>query len=474
MSEEQAQAANETEGAVAVAEADTQTVDETPSPYLFTVEDAGPAVKKVSVEIPEEVIRSKLDEQMKELRRDVQFPGFRAGHAPKKLLEKRFGGEVKERVRGQLISDSFEKSLEKQKLHAVSEPQFKDLDSVKLPDSGSMQYSFEVEVRPEMTLPPLTGIAVKKARFEIKDENVDLAMKNLREQQGTLIPVEDRGIEAGDYVTADVKLTAGEDEVVNQPEVSIVARAARLAGIDVPELASHLAGAKSGETRTFTAQGPQHHPQEKVRGVEVQFAIAVKDIKKLEPIEITPEFLEELGFANETELRDALREQMVERITFDVAQDQRNQIRSYLNINTQVELPAKLSASQSDRVTQRRAMELLRSGMTKDVLMSNIDVIRADSVEAGKQELKMLFILQKIADDMNIDVGEPELNGRIAMIAAQQDSRPETVKERMSKDGSLQNLYMQMREEKTLDEILKSATVEEVEPQTPAPTPTEA
>ena len=84
------------------------------------------------------------------------------------------------------------------------------------------------------------------------------------------------------------------------------------------------------------------------------------------------------------------------------------------------------------------------------------------------REMKLFFILQKIANDQNADVDEAELNGRIAMLAAQRGQRPEKMKQQMAKDGSLQNLYIQMREQKAVDKILEQAQIEDVEvPATP-------
>jgi trigger factor len=102
---------------------------------------------------------------------------------------------------------------------------------------------------------------------------------------------------------------------------------------------------------------------------------------------------------------------------------------------------------------------------------AQLDRLRYGAEEEAGTELKLFFILQKIATDQDTDVDEGELNGRIALLAAQRGERPEKVKQEMAKDGSLTSLYIQMREQKALDEILKSATVEEVEvPSTPAAT----
>src|SRR5439155_9183387 len=98
------------------------------------------------------------------------------------------------------------------------------------------------------------------------------------------------------------------------------------------------------------------------------------------------------------------------------------------------------------------------------------------------RELKLFFILQKIAGEQNVDVDEAELNGRIAMLAAQRGKRPEKLKQEMSKDGTLANLYVQMREQAAVDKLLETAQIEEVDLQaapaeetsaTEEPSPTE-
>src|SRR5688572_25585026 len=184
-------AENETTGAAAVE-------DQESFEYPIKVEDAGPATKKVSIEIPRERIDAKLKEQFKELRQQAHIPGFRVGHAPQKLIEKRFAADVRNEVRGALIRESYEQALEKNNLQVIGEPEFDNPDDIKLPDDGPLTYTFQVEVQPEFDLPDLTALKVKRPKITIKDENIEQAMNNLREQQGALVPVEDRGVQSKD------------------------------------------------------------------------------------------------------------------------------------------------------------------------------------------------------------------------------------------------------------------------------------
>src|SRR3954452_9114518 len=133
-----------------MAENETATaVEEQDFEYPIRVEDAGPATKKVHVEIPQDRITAKLAEQFKELRQQAAIPGFRVGNAPQKLIEKRFSADVKDQVRGALIRESYEQAVEKTKLEVIGEPVFDNPDAIQLPEHGALTYTFEVEVQPE-------------------------------------------------------------------------------------------------------------------------------------------------------------------------------------------------------------------------------------------------------------------------------------------------------------------------------------
>ena len=183
----------------------------------------------------------------------------------------------------------------------------------------------------------------------------------------------------------------------------------------------------------------------------------------MELAEIDQAFLDGLGFANEGELREALREQMLQRVEYDVQQSMRDQINNYLLQNVYIDLPSKLSDRQADRVLSRRRIELLMRGLPEDQVDSQIEALRGGIKDEAVRDLKLFFILQKIATDFSVDVDEAELNGRIALLAAQSGKRPEKLKQEMTADGSLLSMYVQMREQKAVDKILETAKIEDVD-----------
>jgi trigger factor len=448
------------ENETAVAEQQTEEFQ-----YQVKIEEAGPGAKKVSIEIPEQRIQTKLEEQFKELRREAAIPGFRPGHAPQKLVEKRFSNDVREQVRRSLIGESYEQAVKKHSLQVIGEPEFDNPDAIKLPETGNLTYTFQIEVQPEINLPQLSALKVRKPKVEVKEEHIDQALANLQEQQGALVPVEDRGVESKDYLIADVHVKVDGNVVSHQHDAQIVARPGRISGIQIDDLDTQLAGLKPGEKRDINVKVPDTHPNEQVKGKDVVIEVALKDIKKLELAQINDEFLKGLGFDTVADLREALKEQMLERVQYDVQQSMREQVNNYLLENIQIELPAKLSDKQAERVVQRRMIDLLTRGVSQEDVISRSESLRNAAKDEAAKELKLFFILQKVATEQNVDVNEGELNGRIAQIAAQQGKRPEKVKQEMSADGSLSNLFVQMREQKAIDKILETAHVEEVDVQ---------
>ena len=432
--------------------------------YPIEVSDAGPAAKKVSVTVPRDRIDAKMKDIFGDVRQNASLPGFRPGKAPRHLVEKKFGKAVKDQVQGDLLRESYQQAIEKNQLSVLGDPDFEDAQNIKLPDEGDFTYSFTVEVRPDVTLPSMEHLTVKKPKITINDDHVDQALDNLRNQQGALMPVEDRATEAGDYLVADVSVKHGDEEIASQEDAQLIARGGTIAGIKLDDFADKVKGMKPGDDRTISVQAPAEHPNAKIAGKDVQIHVKLKDLKRLEPAVIDEPFLESLGFENQDELMQALREQMEERVEQDVQNAMRRQVSDYLVKNTEMQLPEKMSARQTDRVVNRRAMDLLQRGVPQEKVRDAIEQLRQGADETAKKELKTFFILDKAADENSVQVDEQEINGQIAMLALDRGERPEALRDRMMKDGSLQNLVLATRERKTLDVLIEQAKVEEVEP----------
>src|SRR5260221_5611771 len=194
------------EGDVAVAEEEKEEDIKTRLAKVISVEvgDAGVLRKTVSVSVPRESINTEFDKEFKDLIKEAIVPGFRRGRAPRRLVEKRFGGEVGAQVQTRLVSNAYLAAIEKEDLKVLGDPMVwvkpkkegstevnerlmdmpTALQQLRLPEDGPLQFKCEVEVKPEFTVPNLEQIKVEKPELSISDEDVTEQTKRIRARRG--------------------------------------------------------------------------------------------------------------------------------------------------------------------------------------------------------------------------------------------------------------------------------------------------
>lgn len=455
------------------------------------LEDVGPCKKKVTVEIPEDTIKDLSDEQYRELRRDAILPGFRKGRAPRRLLERRFGKEAGEQVKLRLLAESSEAAIKDKELDVLTDPDI-DFEKIELPESGPMRYEFEVEVRPEFELPPLEGISVSRPKLEVTDEQVNREIDQLRRFGGTWTPKEDGAVEREDQIVADARLQveltdeekAKRDAIVEGQEeeeaeqgkipeaetkldnAEIYVRPNGFVGpVPVETLDELLVGAKAGEKRTTTVEVPQTFFREEFQGRKVDVEIEIKDIKHLKPADLDETFLQRYGVESEEELRERVRDSLEGRVETEARSDMSDQIYRYLLDNTQFELPTDIVARQAGSLLQRQYLSLLYRGLSREQVNEQMEQLQAASEEQAREQLKTFFIMDKVAEKLDIEVSDEEVNGHIAQVAIQQGQRPEKLREQMERDGSLAQFHLEVRQNKCISKLLESANVTEREPE---------
>jgi trigger factor len=440
-----------------------QNQDELPQ-ATATVEDAGAARKRIKLEIPGERIQGKLKEAFGELQHDAVLPGFRRGRAPKRLIEKRFGGDIRNTVKQQVVAEAYEKAVEENKLEAIGEPEI-DLSKIELPEQGNLQVTIEVEVSPEFALPSIEKIQVKKPKLEANDERLNLAVENLRKYFGHWHDKTE--VAEDDTIVADLKITTEEGTtVLEQPQVSLTTKTADIAGIKLENLGATLNGKKIGDEVTLEGNLPEDHPDANLKGKKAKIALTIKGVKHQHLPEVNKEFAEMLGFDNVDELKKDLRERLVTQLEQETKGAMAQQVYRYLLSNTNLELPAKLSQRQMANVLRRRATELMQRGTPEAEIVQQIDALRISSAQQAAVDLRLFFIMGKLAEQFGIEVNEEEVNARIAAIAAQYGRRPEKLRSQMNASGQLEQLFLQIRDGKVVDKLVEMGEVTEVDEKT--------
>lgn len=433
-------------------------------PATLAVEDLGQLKKKFTITIPAERVKAKLDDQFKQLKDTAAVPGFRIGRAPMRLIEKRFGGDLRQDVRNALIGQAYQEvTAGKQEIKIVGEPEYPNLDAITLPAEGPLVFSVEAEVEPEFKLPELTGIPVEKPKVTVSDEMVNGELERMRANMGRwVVPTDDPTIHPDDHLLCRVVMKAGE-KTVEHPSVALPARGTSIESAPLPELGEKLKGCKLGDTVEIAGAMPPDAENE-FKGQAVQFTITINEIRRQQLPEMNQDFVSTFGFSTLDELNKFLRERMELQVQDMQNQFLRGKIAEYLLKNTEMEVPPNLSLRQANRSLLRQIVRLRSNGVPDAQVEKQIDELRTGAVRQASNDLKQFFILQKIADERKIEVSEEELNTEIARIARQYNRRFDRAREELARDGSLSFLAVQIRENKTLDSLLKDAVVTEVEP----------
>lgn len=442
-----------------------ETVAAEPKP-IVTIHDAGPSLKRISIEIPAETVSGKLKESIDTLAVEAQLPGFRKGHVPRSLVEKRFGAAVRAEAKSQLVAAAYSQAIEDNKLKVIGEPVSPSLEKVEVEDGKPLVFELEVEVVPEFTMPPLEGLDVQKPTMEITDQAVDDEIKKIQINEGDLESRE--APEPGDYLTGHgVMKSEGGQEFYNLQGAVVQVPAPEkegkgmILGVMIEDFTTQFGLPKAGDTVTVKTLGPENHEVEDLRGKKLEITFKVDRIDRIKPAPLD-KVVAALGMQSEQQLRDAIRTRMQQRALMQQQVVMRQQLAKKLVDATTIDLPKRLTANQSARTLERQRLELMYRGVEPLKIEEHMAELRAASGHVAVNELKLLFILNNAGETLGIKVSEAEINGRIAQLAQENNVRPEKLRQDMINSNRIAGIYQQIREHKTMDAILSKAKVTEV------------
>jgi trigger factor len=444
-------------------------LDELKEAVQADLEDIGVLRKQMRVTVPAKIIADHMEKNYSDLMHDALVPGFRKGRAPRRLIEKRFGADVRESLTTSIVGQSFYAAAENNELEILGDPLFRieadagvqlmdigeALQHLKLPESGDFGYTCEVELKPTFEVPALEGIEVKTPEIAITDEMVEEQILRQRKIRGRLEPVSDAA-QKDDQCICDVVLTVDGAEIKRDENALVGVRPTVVEGIPLTDLDKTLAGTKAGETRTVKCSLPPDYERADLRGKDGEIAITLHEIKRLAP-EPLDAFVQTMGFDSEEELREDVRAQLDMEREQMLGRAKKAQVEEYLLESTELDLPQGFSSRQTERAVHRRVIDLQQRGMPMSDIESHIDELRTSASEQVVRDLKLGFILEKVAEKLDIHVTDEEVNTEIARIARMYGRRFDRVRDDLQGAGLLEQLVEQIRQDKCVAKLLETA-----------------
>ncbi|WP_233200386.1 trigger factor [Blastopirellula marina] len=433
------------------------------------VESPSSCQRHVTVTVSHDDVERYFDKAFDDMAPTAAVPGFRPGHAPRKLVEKRFRKEVANQVKGSLLMDSMAQASDEQNFSAISEPDFK-FDAVELPEEGPLTFEFDIEVRPEFDLPKWKGLELEKPVKTFEKADIDKHLAKVLERYSEIAPV-DGPAQTDDFLTLNIVSKLDGKEIASAEEVSVRLRdTLSFQDANWEDFGKTVAGAKAGDKLTGKATVSEEVDNEELKGKELDLEVEVLEVKRLELPEMDAEFLKKIGgFESEGDLRDVVKTDMERQFSLHQEKSLRAAITEQLTKDAQWDLPPALLRRQANREVERAILELRSYGFDEEMIRGYENTLRQNSLQSTEKALKEHFILERIAEDESVEDAPSDYEREIMQIAAQSNQSPRSVRARLEKQGLMDTLRNQIIERKVIELISGEAKFTEVPADADAP-----
>ncbi|MCA9131666.1 MAG: trigger factor [Planctomycetales bacterium] len=450
-------AATETESEVTAEEGGKQ-----PLQIDVKIDVTSTCERHVVVTVPGAEVERYRREAFDEVTPKAELPGFRAGKAPRKLVESRFKEQVAEQVKSSLVMDSLQQITDGDHFSAISEPDF-DYEAVTLPAEGDFKYEFRIEVRPDFETPKWEGLSLVRPSCELTDKHVD---EHLSRTLKRFMPGEavDGAVEMGDLVTLNATFSHNGKQVSHfEEEETTVCKTLKFGDAVVDNFGELIVGKSEGDTFTATVTLSEDAAAEELRGKEIDVEFEIHEVKRILVDEIGPAALADLGFDDTSELRSFVRSELERQFEYHQQQALRKQIIEQLTKDANWDMPESLVRRQTNRELQRMVLELQRSGFNQQQINSYLNASRLNARQTTISALREHFVLEKIAEDLNVEPSAEDYDKEIELIAEQNDSSVRRIRARLEKSGQMDAIRNQIIERQVIGRITEAGNVSEEE-----------
>ena len=420
-----------------------------------TVETLSPTRVRLAVEVPFEELKPSLDAAYKKIGAQVKVPGFRPGKVPARVIDQRVGrAAVLEEAINDALPRVYSKAARDAEIRPLGQP---EIDVTNLDDGQSLSFTAEVDIRPEINLPELDGLAVTVPDVAVSDDEVDEQLSGLRDRFGTLKGVE-RPVQSGDYVSLDLLAMAGGVEVEGGSATGLsyeVGTGDLIDGLD-----DALVGKSVGDSATFTStlqQGDQ-------AGAEAEITATVNSVKEKELPAIDDEFAQLASeFDTVDELKDDLRTKLGRVKAFEQGSQARDNVLEKLMETVEFPLPESAVKAEIDF----REHEIVHSLGHDDAMLDRYlgtqgktrDEFNAELREGAEKSVRGQLLLDAIADKNDVQIGDAELTEYLIREAARYEMPPQEFANQIVQAGNLPDLIAGVRRSKALAGVLESAVI---------------
>ncbi len=416
-----------------------------------TVETLSPTRVRLAIEVPFAELEPSLRKAYRDIGAQVTIPGFRKGKVPSAVIDQRFG-------RGAVLNEAVQDAIPTNIVAAVREHEVRTLgrpsvEITEFVDGEALKFTAELDVRPELTLPDLSTIAVTVDDVEIGDAEVDEQLGSLRDRFATLKTVE-RTVQVGDFVQIDLAATVDGEEVSGGTATNVsheVGSNQLLPGLD-----EAVAGLGANDATTFSTQlvGGDF------AGRDADVSVTVRGVKEKQLPALDDDFAQLASeFDTLAELREDLRTRLAKIKRVEQLYSARDKALTALIEAADVPAPEGVVAEEVEQRKQAMVDELERVGASLEDYLSaegkTEQEIEAELTQAATEGVRIQLVLDTIAEQEKVEVSDDEFGHEIVHRAQRAGIAPQAYYDQLVRSGMAAAIYGDVRRGKALGLVLE-------------------
>ena len=413
--------------------------------------------RAVSIEVDPESLKPDHSAVCNKYQRQARVPGFRQGKTPMSLILQRYKNEIRE--------DFLEASVQKHLLEAIKSEKLQPLDhphihELSYNEGEPLKFTAEFEVLPELNLANYRGLEIERVPVEVKEEEVEAAIKTMQERMAQYVPVTGRGIQTGDFAVLSYvgKFSDPSRKSIEAKDIYCEV------GSDntLAEFNENLLGAQAGDKKSFPVKYQDDFPNKELAGTEVHYEIEIQDIRQKQMPELNDDFAKDAGqYGSLEELRNKVRESITANKEQAAQSDMQEKLVELIIQKNPFDVPVVMVKKQ----TENRLNDYVRSLIARGVHPKTLDINWTEFQERQKElavtDVKVALVLEHIAEKENITVTEEELDEDISKRAQETHQAFDAVKSRLTKEGVTDRIKDRIRNKKSLNLLLSLAAIKD-------------
>lgn len=430
------------------------------SDMKVTREDVNPCTVRLTIVCTPEQVRAGFDRALKTLGKKVRVPGFRPGHAPKKMVEDALNPQaLYEEAAENIVRRAFDEALAAQDIKSETTPRI-ELNKLEK-DTEECEFTAQIGLQAVVELADTKGLKATKPKLEVTDEEINRTLDDMRARSANRTPqaVTDRGVASGDVVVVNLKAEGAEEE----GKQFMV-----MAGQTFPALDEALMGMHTEEVKAVTLEYPANfRVNESWAGKTLPTQVMVKSISAVQLPELDDEFAKSLNTENVDDLKEKIREGIMRAKENGLQEMLRDQLLDDLLAKSNVHVSDNTWQAVVDRRLQEMARELSNQRKTiedyvKETGLTNEEFKARLDAEA-QLNVRRAVVIQKIFTDNDMKITDEDVSRHFLQIAAE-NGVPQNELDNFAKQfgGQLrEEVIFRSMAHKVADLLLESADVTE-------------